>query len=195
MTPDDDVVGEEELTEKVEEGKEEWWSFPEIEKLAKIEDLELKLRNLGFGYRAKYLKNTVQKLNQLDLPPSDWLSNLRQASYEVSKEALMQFPGVGPKVADCVVSPFFLLPASDFSDQCLMALDKHQVVPVDTHVWQMALDDFALFATEKEEGKKRRRKTPTLNDKLYREIQEGFTNLYGPYAGWAHSVIIYLITH
>ena len=32
---------------------------------------------------------------------------------------LLQLTGVGPKVADCI---------------CLMSLDKHDVVPIDTHV-------------------------------------------------------------
>ena len=40
---------------------------------------------------------------------------------------LLQLTGVGAKVADCI---------------CLMALDKHDVVPVDTHVLQIAVRDY-----------------------------------------------------
>ncbi|CAJ0942441.1 unnamed protein product [Ranitomeya imitator] len=53
----------------------------------------------------------------------DWLDTLRLAPYEEAKSALCALPGVGAKVADCV---------------CLMALDKPEAVPVDTHVWQIA---------------------------------------------------------
>ena len=39
------------------------------------------------------------------------------------KAALVELSGVGPKVADCVA---------------LFSLDKLDIVPVDTHVWQIA---------------------------------------------------------
>ena len=39
-----------------------------------------------------------------------------------ARASLMQFHGVGRKVADCVA---------------LFSLDQHAVIPVDTHVWQV----------------------------------------------------------
>ena len=48
--------------------------------------------------------------------------SLRSSSYEEAMSCLCQLPGVGPKVAACV---------------CLFSLDKHQAIPVDTHVQQL----------------------------------------------------------
>jgi N-glycosylase/DNA lyase len=93
----------------------------------------------------------------------DELYSLRNIPYKNAHEALLQFVGVGPKVADCV---------------CLMSLDKYDCVPVDTHVWQIAQRDYKL-------GKKFK----TLNKIAYDEIRQFFRELWGPYAGWAHSVL------
>lgn len=51
-----------------------------------------------------------------------WLLSLRQSAYSQASTELCTLPGVGPKVAACV---------------CLFSLDKHEAVPVDTHVWQV----------------------------------------------------------
>ena len=43
-------------------------------------------------------------------------------------QLLQQLPGVGGKVADCV---------------CLMGLGHMQAVPVDVHVWRLAVRDYS----------------------------------------------------
>lgn len=58
---------------------------------------------------------------------------------------LCSLPGVGPKVADCV---------------CLMSLDKHDAIPIDTHIWQIAVRDYLPHL----------KKMKTITDKSYREI-------------------------
>ena len=55
-------------------------------------------RALGAGYRAEYLEGTARMV--LDGFPLDALSNMR---YEDAHARLMELPGVGPKVADCVL--------------------------------------------------------------------------------------------
>ena len=99
--------------------------------------VEQHLRELGFGYRAKYLHQTaviVAKERE-----SGWLNSLRnpespsfgdiphkagemrpegRQGYRDAREALLSLQGVGPKVADCV---------------CLMGLGWGEAVPVDTH--------------------------------------------------------------
>ena len=47
------------------------------------------------------------------------------------QEALLGFAGVGRKVADCVA---------------LFSLDQADAIPVDTHVWQIALRDYGARA-------------------------------------------------
>ncbi|KAF7724423.1 8-oxoguanine glycosylase ogg1 [Apophysomyces ossiformis] len=141
----------------------DYYAFPEPDKLAH-EDVEAHLRQLGFGYRAKYIAQTAQRIAAQEQQQA-WLSGLRDVPYEQAKQALLQFPGVGPKVADCV---------------CLMSLDHAEAIPVDTHVWQIALRDYGF--SKKQQNK-------TLTSKLYDEVGNHFRTLFGPYSGWAHSVL------
>lgn len=85
-----------------------YYDFPTVKDLLHP-SLDQELRDLGFGYRAKFIAATAQQLANL---PEDYLHTLRSASYEDAHLALLQFMGVGAKVADCV---------------CLMSLDKHAV--------------------------------------------------------------------
>ena len=48
-------------------------------------------------------------------------------SYEDAREYLMQFSGIGPKVADCI---------------CLYGLHHLQAFPVDTHIEQILERDY-----------------------------------------------------
>ncbi|KAK6303765.1 hypothetical protein J4Q44_G00262190 [Coregonus suidteri] len=137
--------------------------FPSLHALAD-NSVEACLRDLGFGYRARFLQQSARQI--LDSHSGhQWLQGLRSAPYLQARDALRTLPGVGPKVADCV---------------CLMSLDKACVVPVDTHVWQIAKRDYSCAAGN---GQK------SLTDKVHREIGDFFRHLWGPYAGWAHSVL------
>lgn len=138
-------------------------TFPQPEKLAEP-NTEARLRELGFGYRAKYIHQTA-KLFVNELVPEISISKLhqqRQESYELAFEFLLKLTGVGPKVADCI---------------CLMALDKHDCVPVDTHVLQIATRDYNY------------RGTKTMNPKSYHQVRLHLRDLFGEYAGWAQLVM------
>ena len=81
-----------------------YYDFPPPSKLADP-SVESTLRNLGFGYRAKYIQSTAQTISE---KPKGWLETLRKESYQVAKDKLLELSGVGPKVADCVVRPLTL---------------------------------------------------------------------------------------
>ncbi|CAL1530552.1 unnamed protein product [Lymnaea stagnalis] len=139
----------------------DYYTFPGFSDLCE-NDVEAKLRKLGFGYRAKFIANIAK---QITLEKGEhWLKSLREKSYTDAKAELMTLPGVGAKVADCV---------------CLMSLDKPEALPVDTHVWQITMRHYmAKLQT-----------TKSLTPKLYNEIGDFYRELWGPYAGWAHSVL------
>ncbi|XP_067929031.1 N-glycosylase/DNA lyase-like [Watersipora subatra] len=139
------------------------YSFPTAKSLDEAE-VESKLRELGFGYRAKYIAATARIINRER--PSGWLKSLRTRSYEDCISELTKLQGVGRKVADCVA---------------LMSLDKHHVVPVDTHVLQIAFRDYRIPGV----GKDMKSLTPAIHNK----IGSFFVDLYGDYAGWAHTVL------
>ncbi|XP_017264919.1 N-glycosylase/DNA lyase [Kryptolebias marmoratus] len=139
-----------------------YYDFPTLSALADS-SVEACLRDLGFGYRARFLQQSAKQI--LDTHGLQWLEGLRRVSYLEARDALRTLPGVGTKVADCV---------------CLMCLDKPDAVPVDTHVWQIAQRDYKYAA---EKGQK------SLTEKVHRNIGDFFRKLWGPYAGWAHSVL------
>ncbi|CAO3696829.1 unnamed protein product [Rhizopus microsporus] len=140
---------------------EVYYDFPTLDSLVQ-DGVEAKLRELGFGYRAKYIANTAKKIKE-EHGQLDWLYSLRKVSYQEAKEELMKLPGVGPKVADCV---------------CLMSLDHPESIPVDTHVWQIAQRSYGF-----------NKKGKSLTSKLYVEVGNHFRLLFGEYSGWAHSVL------
>jgi len=61
-----------------------------------------------------------------------------------------------------------------------MSLNHLEAIPVDTHVIQIAKKNY-LPNLEK---------MKSMTPKLYTEIGDKFRELYGPYAGWAQTVII-----
>ncbi|XP_078344880.1 N-glycosylase/DNA lyase-like isoform X2 [Oculina patagonica] len=138
-----------------------YFAFPDIRDL-KGSKIEEHLRSVGFGYRAKFVSQCASYI--LQHHGSKWLENLRSVCYDEAHAALCQLPGVGAKVADCV---------------CLMSLDKHEAVPVDTHLWQITAKHYMPQLV----------KTKSLTAKVYRQIGDHYRHLFGEYAGWAQSVL------
>lgn len=73
------------------------YGFPEPAVLANLSESELRSR-VRCGYRAKYLIETAKMI--ADGFP---LEELWATPYEIARKTLMQLPGVGGKVADCVL--------------------------------------------------------------------------------------------
>ena len=146
-------------------------------------NVESHLRELGFGYRAKYIAQTARMVARDR--EEGWLDSLRnpespvygskassagkmapegREGYRQAHEALLDLQGVGPKVADCV---------------CLMGLGWRESVPIDTHVWQIAQRDYKLG----------RGKHSSLTKATYDVVANHFRKIWGKEAGWAHSVL------
>ncbi|KAK0656835.1 DNA glycosylase [Cercophora newfieldiana] len=165
---------------------EAFHDFPRPEALAG-NGVESHLRELGFGYRAKYIAETARIVSTER--PVGWLESLRNPgcpsldvadtkpeitdskaeieppTYKAAHEALLELSGVGPKVSDCV---------------CLMGLGWWESVPIDTHVWQIAQRDYSF-------GKGT--KSKTFNKTMYDAVGDHFRKIWGPKAGWAQSVL------
>ncbi|KAL4246100.1 type-1 OGG1 family protein [Abortiporus biennis] len=132
------------------------------------------LRSLGFGYRAEFIQKTAEILVNAHgtvLDPNTsmeasekWLHTLRKESTSAARAELLKLMGVGRKVADCIL---------------LMSLDKREVVPVDTHVHQIAVKYYKMPSS----------KVKTMTPKLYNEVNTRLAAIWGEYAGWAHSVL------
>ena len=100
----------------------EYYTFPSVDALAHADEMEL--RDCGCGYRAPYIKGTAQLIQdgQVDLEA------IRNMDYREAKENLLKCPGVGPKVADCIL---------------LFSLGKSQAFPVD--VWVKRIMETLYF--------------------------------------------------
>ena len=153
------------------------YPFPPPSKLSS-EGVEDELRQLGFGYRAKYVHNVALTLlddHKTDSGVYDYLEQLRKGSYDEVIPQLTRLMGVGPKVADCVA---------------LMSLDQFDSIPVDTHVWQIAVRDYNFLNSPYAKlckGKKVTQQS-AMNPSIYAAVGKMFRDLWGPYAGWAHTV-------
>ena len=75
----------------------DFYTFPTAGKLALAS--ENGLRECGLGYRAKYVQATAKKIYEEKIE----LESLKSLPYLEAREKLIEFPGVGLKVADCVL--------------------------------------------------------------------------------------------
>lgn len=137
-----------------------YYSFPNVESLAN-DEVEQTLRENGFGYRSKYISQSAKYITEHG--GDQWVKQLKFMKYEEAKKELINLMGIGAKVADCI---------------CLMSLGHLQAIPVDTHIYQIAARWYMPKLA----------KQKTVTEKIYNEIGDYFRELYGPLAGWAHTV-------
>ncbi|KAM6414027.1 N-glycosylase/DNA lyase [Rhynochetos jubatus] len=135
-------------------------AFPSLSALTG-DDTEARLRALGFGYRAKFVSGTARAI--AEGLGTEGLRGLRAVPYAEARRVLCGLPGVGAKVADCV---------------CLMALDKAEAVPVDTHIWRIARQRYGVALPGR-----------SLTPRTHQRIGDFFRGLWGPHAGWAQAVL------
>lgn len=135
-----------------------YYSFPTVSELssASLDILEF----MGLGYRAKYIKNTVQKI--LDNGSEAWLESLKEKTTDEIRQELIKLDGIGPKVADCIL---------------LFAFNRFEVVPIDTHMWQIAKQYYGAPNTK------------SVSKNAYKKTAGVFFEVFGDYAGWAHSIL------
>ena len=86
--------------------------FPKVRHIAQSK--ENILRQLGLGYRAPFLLRAAKRVST----GANIFGQIRGSNYEKAKMHLIEFPGVGEKVADCVL---------------LFGFQKYEAFPVD--VW------------------------------------------------------------
>lgn len=73
------------------------WSFPGAGRLAKVSETDL--RKCGMGFRAPYLCASARMVASGEIK----LGELTKLSLEAARAELLRLPGVGRKIADCVL--------------------------------------------------------------------------------------------
>ena len=138
---------------------QEFFLFPKPEKLAKASISEI--TDCGVGYRAKFIKEAAKMMVSKKID----FEYLKKCNYQEAKESICQIPGVGNKVADCIM---------------LFSLDKLEAVP---------LDRWIIRILEKYYLKKFEIATKTVTEKQYNILHEKIVNHFGPYAGYAQQFL------
>ena len=124
-----------------------YYTFPTKEEMSNVSVDEL--RKLGLGFRDKRVYDTTHIL----LENSKILENLeKEENTEKVREQLLELPGVGPKVADCIM---------------LFALKRFEVFPIDVWVRRVMND---LYIKEEDETKVNKRQIENLAKEKYKKL-------------------------
>ena len=144
---------------KVKIQNKEFFLFPKPEKLANASIEEIK--KCGVGYRAPFIKQAskmivLKKIN---------FKYLEKCDYEEAKKNICVIPGIGNKVADCIL---------------LFSLNKLEAFPLDT--WMIKI-------LEKYYSNQFNIETKTITEKQYQILHEKIVNYFGPYCGYAQQFL------
>ena len=144
---------------KIKFQNQEFFLFPNPKKLAKISINEI--TSCGVGYRAKFIKEAAKIIDKKEID----FDYLKKCDYQDAKENICQIPGVGNKVADCVL---------------LFSLDKLEAVP---------LDRWIIRILGKYYAKKFEMKTKTITEKQYDILHKKIVDHFGPFAGYSQQFL------
>ncbi len=144
---------------KIKFQNQEFFLFPNPKKLAKASINEI--TSCGVGYRAKFIKEAAKIIDKKEID----FDYLKKCDYQDAKENICQIPGVGNKVADCVL---------------LFSLEKLEAVP---------LDRWIIRILEKYYKKKFEMNTKTITEKQYNILHKKIVNHFGPFAGYSQQFL------
>ncbi|WP_428325839.1 DNA-3-methyladenine glycosylase family protein [Nitrosopumilus sp.] len=145
--------------ERIEYKNQEFFLFPNAKTLSKASINEIK--NCGVGYRAKFIKDASKIISSGKVT----LEDLKTSSYFDAKKKIRIIPGIGNKVADCIL---------------LFSLDKLEAFP---------LDRWMIRILEKYYSKKFQIDTKTITEKQYDILHEKIVDHFGQYAGYAQQFL------
>ncbi len=115
-----------------------YYDFPRPERLSTLDIKDIQFS--GVGFRDKYILNAAKLVANREVD----IYSLRDVSTEEAREQLMIFPGIGPKVSDCIM--FFSMDKDDAFpiDIWVKRVMEHFYVPEGT-----SLKKIQSFAQEK----------------------------------------------
>ena len=154
---------------EIEWNNTKYYTFPTPEELSKATIRDLRL--LGLGFRDSRVYETTQIINnkEIDLEELEKIENINRL-----REELLKFPGVGPKVADCIM---------------LFSMKKYEVFPIDVWVKRVMTE---LYSSELIECKKSQNiKNKPLPEIKNQKILELAEKKFGKLAGLAQQYLFY----
>lgn len=151
---------------KIELENHTFYTFPKPNDLVRASLKEIE--NCGLGFRAKFVLENAKIVEDGDFD----LEALRKMSYEKAKCELLSLPGVGNKVADCIL---------------LFSLDKLEAFPVDVWIKRTVLEFYSKSFSSEFVEKVSKRNPVTASD--YLKISEFGRRYFGAYAGYAQEYL------
>ena len=144
---------------KVRFQKRDFFLFPEPKRLARATMQELNQCKLG--YRSKYVLDTSRAIASGEID----LDELKKIKYEQAKESLLKLPGIGDKVADCIM---------------LFSLEKLDAFPLDTWMLKILQKYYSdKFCIDKK----------TISKKRYEDVRQNILEYFGRYAGYSQQFL------
>ena len=143
-----------------------YYTFPTVDNLAKADLKELTSCKLGF--RAKSVLETAKRIDAKTVN----LTELQRLNYRTAKKELLTLPGVGDKVADCVL---------------LFALNKLEAFPVDVWMKRAILEHYAGFFDDA--FVKKALKSKSITHKEYERMSSFAREHFGVHAGYAQQYL------
>ena len=144
---------------KVKFKKREFFLFPKPKSLANATLQEL--QECKLGYRSKYVSSSSRAIASGEID----FTELKKADYQKGKELLLKLPGIGDKVADCVM---------------LFSLEKLEAFPLDT--WMLKI-------LQKYYSGNFRMDKKTISKKRYENIHQDVLDHFGKYAGYSQQFL------
>ena len=138
---------------------EEFYLFPRPEKIAKASINEIK--TCGVGYRAPFIKEAAKMVTSKKIN----FEYLKNSDYNETKRNLRLIPGVGNKVADCIM---------------LFSLNKLDAFPLDT--WMIKI-------LEKYYSNEFNIETKTITERQYEILHKKIVDYFGQYCGYAQQFL------
>ena len=145
--------------EKVLFENKEFFLFPQPKNLASASIQEI--RNCGTGYRSNFIIMASEMVYSNEIN----FERLKKSEYFKAKEVICKVPGIGDKVADCIL---------------LFSLDKLEAFP---------LDRWMIRILEKYYPKTFELSTKSITHKQYEILHKKITNYFGPYSGYAQQFL------
>ena len=154
--------------EKITFNEHDFYTFPKPSDLA-LANLK-ELRDCKLGFRTERVLETSKILDYGELN----LEDLKKTGYEKAKRKLLSLPGVGEKVADCVL---------------LFSLDKLEAFPVDIWIRRAVLKCYPRYFehsfVERVSSKR------TITPQEYKIIGSFGRRYFGKYAGYAQEYLFH----
>jgi N-glycosylase/DNA lyase len=143
-----------------------YFGFPQPRALARASLGDLRVCKLG--YRAERVRETARLIDKGDFD----LESLRDLPYVDAKRMLLSLPGVGLKVADCVL---------------LFSLDKLEAFPIDVWMKRIMLESYSEYF---EPGfVKRVERKRSLSQREYQVLYAVGRRVFGEFLGYAQEYL------